>query len=69
LKLNDQNINDNYPFLLVNKNNNTEMVKLIIEYANHHKIILKINEMSKKKEYPLLLTTINNIIEIVKLIH
>eukprot|EP00833_Pecoramyces_ruminatium_P008837 jgi/Orpsp1_1/1182869/evm.model.c7180000082990.1 len=45
--LNLNNIKDekgNYPLLLAIYKNNIEIVKLLIEYANQHQIILKLNE-------------------------
>ena len=49
-------------------NNNIEIVKLLIEYANQHQIILKLNEKDEYGWYPLLRAIYNNNIEIVKLL-
>eukprot|EP00833_Pecoramyces_ruminatium_P012474 jgi/Orpsp1_1/1186506/evm.model.d7180000051081.1 len=44
------------------------MVKLLIEYANQHQIILELNEKNDYGNYPLLEAINNNNIEIVKLL-
>ena len=46
------------------RNNNIEMVKLLIDYANKNNIILEFNEKNKKWYYPLLLSCRENNIEI-----
>jgi len=49
-------------------NNNVEIFKLLIEYANQHLIVLELNEKNEDGQYPLLWATFNNNIEIVKLL-
>jgi len=43
-----------FPLLAVTNKDNYEMVKLLIEYANKHNIILELNEKNENREYPLL---------------
>jgi len=49
-------------------NNNDEIIKLLIEYANQHQIILELNEKNKYGDYPLFLAISKNNIEIFKLL-
>jgi len=49
-------------------NNNMEMVKLLMEYANQHHIILNINEKNENGWSPLLNSSNINNAEIVKLL-
>jgi len=70
-------IYDNYPLFCAIWHDNVNMVKLLIEYANHNQIILNINDIvdwrfsySKgcNTDFPLLRSINNNNIEIVKLL-
>jgi len=55
-------------FYGVLKKNNTEMTKLLIEYANKNNIILELNEKDKDVIYPLIWSIDINNIEITKLL-
>jgi len=51
--LNYENINGVYPLLETIIKNNSEMVKLLMEYANKNRTILKLNEKDNDGNYPL----------------
>ena len=55
-----------FPLLWAISNKNVEIVKLLIEYANQHQIILELNEKNKFGDYPLLWAIFN--VEIIKLL-
>ena len=44
MKLNEKDFDGNYPLLKAISNNNTEIVKLLIEYAEQHQINLELNK-------------------------
>jgi len=44
LKLNEKNKNGNYPLLFSCFQNNIEMIKLLVSYANKNDTILELNE-------------------------
>jgi len=70
LKLNEKDNIGYYPLYWAISYNNIEIVKLLIEYANQHQIILELNEKgSYDKKYPLLEGIHNENIEIVKLLN
>jgi len=50
--VNEKDNNGDYPLLSACRNNNSEMIKLIIDYANENKIKLKINEKNNNGLYP-----------------
>jgi len=49
-------------------NDNIEIIKLLIEYANENNIILEINEKNKNERYPFIYAASNNNIEMVQLL-
>jgi len=56
LELNENNKFRNYPLLEAISKNNIEIVKLIIEYANQHHIILKYDKnINKNNNYKFLI--------------
>eukprot|EP00833_Pecoramyces_ruminatium_P015563 jgi/Orpsp1_1/1189595/evm.model.d7180000073133.1 len=55
-------------FLDATLRDNIEIVKLFIDYANQHDIILELNEKNNIGYYPLLWVTIKNDIEMIKLL-
>jgi len=59
---------DDTPILYAIKNNNIEMIRLLIDYALENNISLEINEYNHNKDTPLLAACSNNTIEIVKLL-
>ena len=65
--MNEKDINEVYPVLLACNNNNIEMIKLLIEYANKNNIILKLNEENESRNYALLLAFNKNNTEMAKL--
>jgi len=50
------------------RKNNTDIVQLLIDYANKNNIILELNEKNKEGDYPLLLAIIKNNVDIVQLL-
>jgi len=68
LKINELDMNKNYPFLLCIIKNNIDMAKLIINYSIKNSIKLSINEKNNFNYNPLLCSIKNNNIELVKLI-
>jgi len=68
LKLNEKDEDGYYPLLIAIDNNNIKIVKILIEYANQHQIILDLNEKNNVGNYPILDATIYNNIEMIKLL-
>jgi len=66
--LNEKDFQKNYPLLYAAQNNNTKIVKLIIDYANNHNIELNLNKKNDYGKYPLLYAIKNNNIEMVKVL-
>jgi len=54
LNINEKNNDGNNPLIWATIKNNTEMVQLLIHYANENNIPLEINEKSKYKYNPLI---------------
>jgi len=57
-----------YPLLKAIENDNIEIVKLIINYANENNIILQLNDKDDSGFYPILSAIIKDDLEILKLI-
>jgi len=68
LDFNVKNENGNNPLSLATIDNNVEIVKLLIEYANQHQIILNVNEKNKYGWFPIMNAVSYNNIEIIKLL-
>jgi len=51
------------------ENNNTELTKLIIEYANKNDILLSIKEANQYGKYPPFRTFFHNNVEMIKIIN
>ncbi|ORY43204.1 hypothetical protein LY90DRAFT_509840 [Neocallimastix californiae] len=70
LDLNERDENGWYPFYFAADHNNTEMIKLLINYAEKHQTELILNEVDKTGRFPItvIINNHNNpeIIEIVK---
>jgi len=62
------NENESFTFHTLKKINNTEIIKLLIEYANNKNITLELNEKDKNGYFPILEATFKNNIEIVKIL-
>jgi len=57
-----------YPLLYAIINNNVEMVRFIMDYANANNMILNVNEKDKEGDYPLLNAVSVNNTEMVRLL-
>lgn len=69
IKINKINRYGNYPIFNAIENNDKELVKLIIDYANDKNIILNIEERcNDNNNSPIILAISNNNTEITKLI-
>jgi len=68
LNLNDKNRNGDYPLLCACRNRRTNMVKMLIKYAEEHNIILNINDKNNNGQSPLSISVHSNSVEIVKTI-
>jgi len=68
LKVNGKNINGDYPLLIAIKQNDIELVNLLLKYAKENNIILEINEKNKDGNYPLIITLERNNIKMFKLL-
>ena len=62
MELNKKNKNGINPLLKVIKNNNIEMIKLLLEYSNKYSFNLEMNEKDEDGNNPLNLCIINNYI-------
>jgi len=68
IKINDKTVNGNNSFLVAVKDNNAEIVKLLIDYAKENNIILKINEKDLNCQFSLLIAVHRRNIVIIKLL-
>jgi len=68
IKINNKTKDGNYLIFEAINNNNIEIVKLLIKYANKNRIILELNEKDMNGNTPILEAIKMNYIEIVKLL-
>jgi len=60
LNINEKDNNETFPLLWAIRNNNNDIIKLLMDYANDNSIKFHINEKNSYGWYPLLLATHNN---------
>ncbi|KAL6631931.1 hypothetical protein U3516DRAFT_887388 [Neocallimastix sp. 'constans'] len=66
--MNEKDKDGHYILLEASKNHNSEMIKLLIDYANNNNIILEMNEKDKNGNCPLLEASKYHSSEMIKLL-